>query len=254
MKEIILSELQKNPYVTGFELSKILNVSIATALRHRKKYSNISMSECISHRNTIHCTNEAIEINDKANQIIIGSLLGDGCIIKKHNCVFKILHSKVQEDYCKYKYDLIIESGICARFSYEKGHESIIGGRTIKNNGQVCISSCQNQSFNKYRKEWYKDKKEIPQSVYELNPLGLAIWFMDDGTKNKSSYYISTNGFSFKDQEVLMDMLFKNFGIISSLHKNKDKYVLYIRAESRELFTEIISPYICESMKYKLYK
>lgn len=254
MKEIILKELEKNPYVTGVELSKILGVSTCTALRHRKKYSNITMSECISRRNTKHSTDPKINISEEADQIIIGSLLGDGCIIKNHNCLFTILHSKAQEDYCRYKYDLLTNAGIKSRFSYEPGSESKINGRKITNNGKVRIKSCQNQSFNIYREEWYSDKKRISNAVYRLKPIGLAIWFMDDGSKNASSYYISTNGFDYEDQKILIDMLYSNFGIEAAIHKNKDKYVLYIKAKSRELFTNIIKPYICDSMKYKLYK
>lgn len=36
-KELILAKLKENPYLTGKELSKLLNISIATANRYIKK-------------------------------------------------------------------------------------------------------------------------------------------------------------------------------------------------------------------------
>lgn len=48
-------------------------------------------------------------------------------------------------------------------------------------------------------------------------------------------------------------MLQHNFNIYSSINKRSDnQYILYIKAKSRKLFTSIISPYVCNSMKYKL--
>lgn len=98
---------------------------------------------------------------------------------------------------------------------------SIISGRLIKDNGRIVVESHVNQALNKYRDVWYPNgKKIVPSMVYDLNPLGLAVWFMDDGSYHKgtSNYYFATDGFSLSDMTVLVDMLKMNFSISATIH------------------------------------
>ena len=75
---------------------------------------------------------------------------------------------------------------------------------------------------------------------------------MDDGSKNNCSYYLHTESFTIEDINFLQKLLYDKFNIKTSIHINRKMPLIYIKAESRELFTEIVKPYICESMKYKL--
>lgn len=76
---------------------------------------------------------------------------------------------------------------------------------------------------------------------------------MDDGTKHKTSYYLHTECFDTNSHKLLVEMLKKNFNIRASIHKIRNHNFLYINKESRDLFTELIKNFICESMKYKLH-
>ena len=49
--------------------------------------------------------------------------------------------------------------------------------------------------------------------------------------------------------DTYLDYNIKKFGIDTSIHKGN---ILYIKMNSRNLFTQLISPYFCECMKYKL--
>lgn len=252
-EDLILAKLQENPFLTGRELGSILNVPLSTAYKYIKKYSSKTSSEKLAERNRRLCTGAPIEISELANQVILGSLLGDGSIIRKRtNCQFSELHSTMQEEYIKYKYDLLKKGGLEVKLRYSEGCVSHIDGRPIKNNGRVYLVSKVNQTFNKYREEWYADKKVVPDSVYKLNGLGLAIWFMDDGTSNISSFYLSTQGFSYPCQEKLVDMMRKNFNIECHIHKHKNTHILYIAARDKQRFIDIVKPYLCQSMNYKI--
>lgn len=255
-KELILAELQDNPFMSIRKLAVHFEVSYGK-MRSFLKDNDIqtkSVSEQVAHRNVVRCTHAPIRISEEANQIILGSLLGDGSIFyKTSNCILSILHSTVQEDYILYKKELLIQANLEVKISHSKGYVSTIEGRKIKNSGRIYLYSRVNQAFNIYRSTWYpEDTKIVPRTVYELTALGLAIWFMDDGSSNISSFYLSTNGFNVLDIERLVDMLDKNFNITSSIHKNKDSHILYINSESRQLFIDTIRPYICDSMKYKI--
>ena len=255
-KESILAKLQETPYMSIRKLAEHFKVSYGKMWSFLKD-NNIktkSRSEQLAHRNKVRCTHSPIRISKEANQLILGSLLGDGSIFyKTSNCILSILHSTVQKDYILYKKDLFIQENLEVKLSYSEGYESTINGRKIKNNGRIYLYSKVNQSFNKYREQWYpRGIKIVPSSVYELEALGLAIWFMDDGSSNNSSFYLSTNSFSISDIECLVSMLDKNFNIKSSIHKNKDSHILYINSESKQLFIDTIKPYVCDSMIYKI--
>lgn len=204
----------------------------------------------------IRRTAHELEITSNAEQVIIGSLLGDGCIVRKRtNCVFTFNHSLLQHSYAFYKVNLLQREGIYMRFeempySYK---QSCIEGRQIKDNGYARGISETNVIFNKYRDEWYIPEKQVPDSITKLGPLGLAIWYMDDGAIHyPTGAYLSTNGFNHESQLKLVKVLKDNFDVTAHIHKNKDTEILYITQKDRNKFLDIIRPYVIGSMKYKL--
>jgi len=78
---------------------------------------------------------------------------------------------------------------------------------------------------------------------------------MDDGSysTNKQNYYLHTQGFQLKDIEKLRNTLFRNFSIKSNIHRDRDKYKLYILKECNELLKKTIEQYIQPSFFYKLH-
>lgn len=197
-----------------------------------------------------------LEITPDAEQIIIGSLLGDGSIVRKRtNCLLTFNHSLVQADYAFYKVNLLQKEKVTMKY-IEMPHsykQSCIDGRTIKDNGYARGISEVNVAFNKYRNEWYIPKKQVPESISKLGPLGLAIWYMDDGTIHyPTGAYLSTNGFNHESQLRLVEVLKNNFDVTAHIHKNKNKEILFIIQKDREKFFNIIRPYIMGSMKYKI--
>ena len=95
----------------------------------------------------------------------------------------------------------------------------------------------------------------MPDDIMDyLNPLSLAIWFMDDGTKGPSGgYTLNTQSFSYKENEYLRSILEKKFSLIVSIHKDKKWWRLFINPKSRFLFENLIDSYIHPLMRYKLY-
>ena len=230
----------------------MLKVSVSTANRYIRNCTNLSRSERIAQSNKRRA-HAPIHVTEEMNQVILGSLLGDGCVFYKNsNCVFAETHSTVQREYAQYKYQLL-KKDLNIKLEEQKGYVSHIDGRAILENGRIVMTSETNVAFNKYRREWYPSgKKEVPESVYELGALGLAIWFMDDGTSNKSSFYLSTQGFNHESQLILVDMMKKNFNIECHVHKQKNTEILYICAKDKQRFINMIRPYICSSMIYKI--
>lgn len=76
---------------------------------------------------------------------------------------------------------------------------------------------------------------------------------MDDGYKNGRGFCFCTNCFTFKEVQFLQQLLKHNFNLDTTIQKsNLGQPVLYVKSSCREKFIELVSPYMCESMMYKL--
>ena len=87
---------------------------------------------------------------------------------------------------------------------------------------------------------------------------------MDDGTKASNvTYNLYTCAFTAEEHEILIEILLIKFNIQAKLkfdyHKKQNKSYPYITITKRYstnnshlIFKDLISPYIIDSMKYKL--
>jgi len=84
------------------------------------------------------------------------------------------------------------------------------------------------------------------------------MWFMDDGNavyqkKKLCGYHINSQSFTYNENLLISKVLKDLYSIESILEKNHGKFRIAIyRQNSRETFKRLISPYVQESMKYKL--
>jgi hypothetical protein len=118
--------------------------------------------------------------------------------------------------------------------------------------------------FDFYAKQFYtidhlqNRKKKVPVNIHRwLNPIVLAFWFMDDGSKSESGYRLHTENFTFSDIKKLQEALGKVFHLEVAIHADNRPtgklYVLYIPSKNVVLFNSIVSPYMLDCMKYKLH-
>lgn len=90
------------------------------------------------------------------------------------------------------------------------------------------------------------------EDVKNLGPLGLAIWYMDDGYKNKpyGGCTLCTNCFNTNSLEILKEVLQNNFNIYAT--SNQSSGVLYIPSSEFPKFKKIVEPYIVPCLNYKV--
>jgi hypothetical protein len=198
--------------------------------------------------------NMSSSFSNKQEEILFGSLLGDGYLNFRFknkiegNIRFIEEHCEKQFEYLKYKSlilnDKLSKKGITIRdrvdFRFKKENYKIATLRTKAN-----------PDLKKFHSLFYEDlKKIVPKNLSLLTPLALAIWFMDDGTKETSGYSLSTNAFDRCDVLRLSEFLDKKYGIKSNVNAaNK----IYIKAISKNDFTCLIKEFIVETMAYKLH-
>lgn len=192
-----------------------------------------------------------IPINREQEQIIIGSLLGDGCISysgkNSKNASLTIKHGDKQKDYVLYKYEFI--KNLCNKGMYSKFREDFRPGWVSHTEHSIQTKSL--KIFTEYRENWYKSgKKQVYKNDFEkIEGLGLAIWYMDDGNIERCGCTLSTLCFNNESLKIIQSVLKSKFNIETTIQKNNQ---LHIRAKSFNTFKRLIEPYVIDSLKYKI--
>lgn len=191
----------------------------------------------------------------KAQNIIVGSLLGDGwlnALSPTQKAVFCVKCNDKSLGYLKWLREQIAEL-----------QPSVL--KRIERYSQHYFYTRRDKDLGGFRKLFYPDegKKIVPPNIKSLlnDPISLAVWYQDDGTLDFRSKYhrnalIATHCFSFEDCILLKDTLHENFGIKVSVCKcqmrGKMYYRLYVLSESMNRFVETIQPYIHQNHAYKI--
>ena len=119
----------------------------------------------------------------------------------------------------------------------------------------------QEQGWHNNKKGQKRYNKVIPNNFYQIiSPLSLSIWFMDDGGKggnSKNGIVIDCSNYNSTSIDIIQDTLWSKYSIKTSFHKSSigSKYKsikLFVLKDSAFVFKDIVSPYIIESIQYKL--
>ena len=183
-------------------------------------------------------------LTQEQKSIIIGSLLGDGYLRimpGRKNAFLEINHSISEKDYVDWKYRKL---------------KNIVKSPPKQRNGKgVRVAyrffTRQKPELTKLHSRFYSNRIKIIPSI-KFNPLILAIWFMDDGNKTYKTYYLNTQRFDHLSQKKLIQALSKQYGIDSTLNRDKKYYRIRIKQNSARKFEKLIQEYVIPTMKYKL--
>jgi hypothetical protein len=182
-------------------------------------------------------------------QIIIGSLLGDATIPKllnrRKSYSIRWEHSLEQKEYALWKAENSLDNfSIYIRERFDKRTNKIYKSIT-------CYSTKDN--YEKYRKLFYKDVKIITSELLDLlEPLGIAVWFMDDGSLyyngNNCHLNIAVDSFDENEVKLIIDFFKTKFDVNFKKHK---KQIRLTSVKEVKNFEEHFSLYYHESMLYK---
>lgn len=245
-QNIISLYLEKE--LTTYQIAEIYQVNRSTISRNLKKWGINLISEQRKFRNI-----KKIPLNQEQRELIIGSLLGDGCIAlhgrKNKSYRFIVSHCEKQKEYLLFKKSILGKFTPTIRKYTDKRENSIIFN----------ITSITHNSFKSFENLFYDNRKKIikPEIINYITPFIIAIWYMDDGSLNqKISMRFSTDCFSYQENKILKDM-FKikydiNVKICEYTRHDKKFYYLSLNKRNSILLQKIIEPYIVDCMKYKL--
>lgn len=119
------------------------------------------------------------KLSKEQKSLLVGLLLGDGTI--SSNYVFKLSHSEAQREFLEWKIDLLNKFG----FKNNGVKEYISTCGYNKGNKVLYSQMSLNPTIKALRRTVYTPKKHITRRLLNwLTPIGLAIWYMDDGCIN----------------------------------------------------------------------
>lgn len=199
------------------------------------------------------------KLSKEQKSLLIGMLIGDGTITNHPD--YKLSHSKNQMEYLEWKIKLLEQYG------FNHGGLKTYVSKSGYNEGSdvIYVRVKTNLTIKALRRSIYKPKKTFTRNLLNwLNPLGIAIWYMDDGyininsSKQRSSVQHTCKIATCVDEETINTMIlyFKEVWDIKfrSFKEGKNSYSLATSSEEDcEKFVKLIKPYI-EQVPSLLYK
>ena len=187
-------------------------------------------------------------LSAEAKQMILGMLIGDGHIGKVSDDTRRIQwgQSVKHSDYA----DMVAEFHVMHEISQQKsgwgGMIRRFNSPANMNIGDLIRNYCE-----------VNGKKIITYKWADaLNPIGIAFWYMDDGSCSfgdlqRPRAVFHTNAYTFEEVTLLSDMLKRKFGIDSKVFDSKG-WSIALTADGTEILFSLIYPYISKDMKYKV--
>ena len=202
------------------------------------------------------------KLTKEQKQLLIALLIGDGTI--SSNYVFKLCHAKEQKEYLNWKIQLLNKFNL-----KNNGLKTYVSSCGYNTGREVIYSQLStNSTIKALRKSIYIPKKTITRRMLNwLNPLGLAIWYMDDGflNVNTSSQRSSiqhtakiTTCVDYNTAKMMIKYFEETWQIsFRAWEERPGMFSLATRSELDTInFLKIIKPYILEvpSLLYKIRK
>lgn len=184
-----------------------------------------------------------------AKSVLTGLMLGDGCLnIAIDTASISFSHIKSQQRYLDYTLQCLGDIAGNQQKSVVSGYGSeMVRARSISSHDILT-------EFGTWISPLSNDK-QIPEDIL-LNPISLAFWYMDDGSLTHSDsqedrVLFATNGFNEQSVDILVRKLKDNFDINAIKYFSNGFRIRLNANDANKLFL-LISPYICDSMQYKL--
>jgi hypothetical protein len=195
-----------------------------------------------------------LQLTPMQREVLVGLLLGDACLETRNRgrtYRVKVEQSAQHESYVRHLY------GLFRAWVLSPPHPR----QASASNGSVTTSwafnTVSHAAFRFYAHQFYGDQgKQVPALIHKwLTPVGLAYWFMDDGSMKSDqskAVIFNTQAFVMSDVERLSLVLQTQFSLLAKPRRQPDGYQIYVSGSSSERVVELIGPYLLDDMRYKV--
>lgn len=188
-------------------------------------------------------------LSQLAKDVLVGTLLGDGGLrFRGNDCRLHVKHAIRQLSLVNYKQKIFADITTMKVSVFSQA----VGKKVYQFAEFVTLT---HPEFTKYYRLFYpSSRKIVPTIIGELlvNPISLAIWFMDDGSADYAGAQLTTHSFTEAEVEKLMQVIKASFDIETTRKLNKSRWVIYFPKASLPKLQQTIGDYLLEDFKYKL--
>jgi len=203
----------------------------------------------------IEAYKKKLKLSRQQREAVVGLLLGDAHLETQNGgrtYRLKIEYSVKKKEYCMHIYQLFKEWVLTPpreKQARNNGHQSV----------NIAFSTLSHGAFRFYAQQFYKEgKKVVPPIIKKLlTPIGLAYWFMDDGSiksHESKGVIFNTQGFKNQDVDLLVEVLKSKWGLNAWKRKQKEGNQIYVSGYDLDKFLQLIGNLIHPIMRYKLPK
>jgi len=185
-------------------------------------------------------------------QIVLGGLLGDASVHRSQRLWgVDFVHGEKQAEYLAFKREALTPLGVSEIGRGPSGY----GGRDVlRFYLHVNAALCSNFTFHDGRR-----KSLSWEWLDAINPLGLAVWYADDGSLQESRcrdgsiarrILLNTQGFTAAEHQLLVGWLWWKWGVKAKIKPGEKGYTLYLPRAEAEKFLALL-PGSFPGMGYK---
>lgn len=222
------------------------NSTIMSFSKHGNK-QNGSKTQKRSFHTSCRAVNRIGPHNEDVIAVLIGLLLGAGYAVNRsgEGLRFSIKQSITHKDYLFSLYEFFLTRGYCSKLEPRK-YTRTIKGVDKEYYGYEFNTFTFSSLYWLYSSFYKNGKKVVPQILEKyVTALTLAIWIEMNGSFFHGKLVLNTCFYSKKDNEFLIKVLQKFFGIESYLEKSKKgKYRIEISPKSINLIKRLECPNI----------
>lgn len=239
--------------LTYVDIAEKMGCSRMVAYRRMKELGLIE-----DHEQEMHKLKWHEELDEKQRKFILGDLLGDGSITPRG--MFQCSHSHKQLSYIQYKMELLKN---LISPSFKLSYNRVKNYQNGKEYYSYYLRTMNNEFLKAIYDIYYIDKVKVFPFDYlldsEFDEYSLAVWYMDDGSRNGNSATLHTYGFGLDGNIQMSRFILKKFGVLPEIKewgketRSIDKSsCLYFSASNSDKFFQLVAPHMLPHFQYKL--
>lgn len=181
--------------------------------------------------------------NSLQQSFLLGSLLGDASLGGPSGKIASFIQGEDQKEYLEFKSSLFQtrqiqegKSGYCEKAVFYTCTTRVDGLESL------------------YDLTYPLGRKTVTRGwLDQIDEIGLAAWYMDDGSLSKGACFFHTEGFTRVDNDLLCAWLKEKWGFRATVYENgKGHFYLRMYKADSVLFCEKISPWVHPIFRYKI--
>jgi recombination protein RecA len=191
---------------------------------------------------------KASNLTGRQRAVLIGTLLGDGCLAKhgRHSRLH-VKHKSEHRALAEFKRSIFIDYVTMPLNEFDQ---------RLGNRRYPCVqfATRTDRVFSEWRERFYgTGRKAVPPDVADLlSPLAIAVWFMDDGAADHFGATFQTHSFTESEVHVLGSALRERFDLVVRPRGNRGATIIYVPASGMSRLQEIVGPHVLPELAYKL--